>query len=299
MKKLLLLLFISSQLFSQKINFKGRLLDKETKKPVVYANISFLKSNAGISSLEDGTFNLNIDKKLLNKKVHISCLNYKDTIVLAKEIHNKTLYLQPKNFELDEIVISRKADRELVVDKYRRKHIKATFGGIQSNPWIVAKFFKFKKEYGQTPYLKDLSVYFGAMIIRKKSKFRIRLFKIDTLTGKPSEDLVKEPIIAYSRKIDGKVKIDISKYDIEFPAEGFFVGLERVHIPYNFYEYNYTMEGSKKKYRAKAVAPSFGAVYTKDTTYNFSRGSWKKFYSPQSFYEGNQIQPAISLTLSN
>jgi hypothetical protein len=144
-----------------------------------------------------------------------------------------------------------------------------------------------------------LSVYFGAMIVREKSKFRVRLFKLDTITGFPSKDIVHKEIIAYSNLIDGKVKIDISKYDIEFPKEGFFVGLERIHIPYNFYEYKYTMQGSKKKYIAKAVAPSFGAVYTKDTTFNFYSGKWRKLYSPKEYYKGNQIQPAISLTLTN
>ena len=67
MKKIVLILFISFQGFSQTINFKGKLLDFETKNPIIYANISFLKSNIGISSTEKGIFNLEIDKKLLNQ----------------------------------------------------------------------------------------------------------------------------------------------------------------------------------------------------------------------------------------
>jgi hypothetical protein len=163
----------------------------------------------------------------------------------------------------------------------------------------VAKYFPYKEEYKETPYLKTIVVYFGSMIMRKKSKFRIRLFRKDEKTGKPSSDVVQEDIVVFSRKIKGKVKIDISMFDVEFPEEGFFIGLERIHVPYNFYEYEYTMEGSKKKYTQKAVAPSFGAVYTKDTLFHFSKGKWLKFHHPQKFYEGNQIQPAISLTLSN
>ncbi|MDP5105513.1 MAG: carboxypeptidase-like regulatory domain-containing protein [Polaribacter sp.] len=161
MKKLIFFLFISVQVFSQQVIFKGKLVDMETKEPIVYANISFLKTNAGISSLEDGTFNLEIDKKLLQEKVHISCLNYKDTIVLANNLFKKTLFLQPKSFELKEVVISKKVDRELEVDTYKRRDIKATFGGNQSNPWTVAKFFKYRKEYKEKPYIKELSVYVG------------------------------------------------------------------------------------------------------------------------------------------
>ncbi|MDD7913269.1 carboxypeptidase-like regulatory domain-containing protein [Polaribacter ponticola] len=299
MKKLLFFLLISSQLFGQKINFNGTLLDFETKEPVVYANISFLKTSLGISSLENGTFNLEIDEKLLQEKVHVSCLNYKDTIFLAKDIYNKVLYLKPKRFQLDEIVLSRKIDRELIIDKYKRKDIKGTFGGRQSSPWIVTKYFPYKKEYENISYLKEITVYFGSIFAREKSKFRVRLFKINNSTGFPSEDIISQEIIATSKKINGKVIIDVSKFDIEFPKDGFFVGLERIHIPYNFYEYKYTIQGSKKKHIAKAVAPSFGSVYTKDTTFHFSKGKWRKFYFPTKMYKGNQIEPAISLKLTN
>jgi len=299
MKKLLLLLFVSSQSFSQTINFNGKLLDKETNKPVVYANISFLKSNTGISSLEDGIFNLEIERKLLKEKIHISCLNYKDTVVLASNLQNKTLFLQPKSFKLDEVVISRKVDREIVIDKYKRRDIKSSFVSTRGHPWIITKYFPYTKEYKNTPYLKEVWVYFGSLLNRKKSKFRIRFYKKEKETGKPSNDIIREGIIAFSRKIDGKVKVDVSKYDIEFPKEGFFVGLERLNIPYNFYEYSYTKEGSRKKYVSKSLAPSFGATYTKDSIHMYSKGKWRDFYIPQKFYEGYQIQPAISLTLSN
>lgn len=287
------------QISSQNIRFHGKLIDKETKNPVVFANISFINSNKGISSQENGEFELTIEEKLLQAKVHISCLNYQDTILTAIDIQNKTLFLRPKIFYLEEIILSKKVNKELVVDRYSRKNIKGGFSGLQSAPWIISKFFNYKEEYKETPYLKEIWVYFGAMIMRRKSKFRIRLYKKDTKTGLPSEDLLYENVIAFSSKIDGKVKVDISKYNIEFPKEGFFVGLERIHIPYNFHEFEYTNQGSKKKHKAIEVSPSFGAVQTKDTTIVFSQGKWRKFYHPKSFYDGNNIQPAISLTLSN
>lgn len=299
MKKVFLFLFIINQINAQKITLKGKLVNQKTKEPIAYANISFLDENNGISSNDEGYFSFQIEKELLKKKVHISCLNFKDTVVLASTLENNVLHLQPKEYVLEEVSISKKIDKELKVDKYRRKHIKSAFGGRQSIPWIVTKYFRFKEEYNKTPYLKEIVIYFSSMLGRKKSKFRIRLFKIDKISGKPSEDLTDKSIIAFSRKIDGKVKVDISKLDIEFPKEGFFVGLERIHIPFNFYEYTYTMQGSNKKYTAKAIAPSFGAVYTNDTIFTYSQGKWRKFYSPQNFYNGNNLEPAISLTLSN
>lgn len=299
MRVLFFLFFCVSTVQSQKTLLKGSVIDSETKQPVVYANISFLKSNKGTSSNEDGTFSLEINKELLNHKAHISCLNYKDTIVLAKALNNKTVLLKRKDFLLDEVLITAKKNQELVVDKYRRKHIKSSFGANQANPCILTKYFRYEDTYEDTPFLKNVIVYFGSYIGRKKSKFRVRLYAIDPVTKNPSEDIIKDDIVAYSRKVDGKVVVDISKYNIEFPKEGFYVGLERLHIPYNFYEYTYTEEGKRKKHVSKSVAPNFGTVYSKDTIKVFLSGKWRSHYYAQDFYKGNSIQPAISLTLSN
>lgn len=299
MKIYIVFFLFFAQTFGQNVLFHGKLIDKETKEPIVYANISFINSNKGISSKENGEFELTIDEKLLQSKVHVSCLNYQDTILTAIDLQNKTLSLKPKIFYLEEIILTKKVSKELVVDKYSRNDIKGGFSGLQSAPWIITKYFNYKDEYKETPYLKEIWVYFGSMIMRRKSKFRIRLYKKDTKTGLPSDDLINENVIVFSSKIDGKVKVDISKHNIDFPKEGFFIGLERIHIPYNFHEFEYTTEGSKKKHKAIEVSPSFGAVQTKDTTIVFSQGKWRKFYYPKEFNRENQIQPAISLTLSN
>ena len=68
----------------------------------------------GISSTEKGTFELDILQKDLDRKVHVSCLNYQDTIVVAKDLQNKTIFLSPKSYELNEITLSKKLNKELV-----------------------------------------------------------------------------------------------------------------------------------------------------------------------------------------
>ncbi|WGH75826.1 carboxypeptidase-like regulatory domain-containing protein [Tenacibaculum tangerinum] len=299
MRVFLLFCFISTTIFSQTVVLKNTVIDWHTNEPVAYANISFLNENVGVSSDENGVFSLQINKQLLHSKVHISCLNYKDTIVLASTLQSKPLKLQPKLYELEEVVISKKADRELVVDKYKRRDIRSGFSGRKGSPWTVAKYFPYKNEYESVPFLKSITVYFTSLMLRKKARFRIRLFKIDENTGEPSEDMLKEDLIVDVKKTNGKVEVDVSKLDIVFPQEGFFIGLERLHIPYNFHERTYTRNGSREKYKDTIVAPSFGAVFTKDTIFIKNRGKWRKHYFPQEFYKGNALKPAISVTLSN
>ena len=62
-----LLFFVISFSFAQKTEFKGTLLDKITNEPIVYANLSFLDSNLGISTKEDGTFLMYINKKYIKR----------------------------------------------------------------------------------------------------------------------------------------------------------------------------------------------------------------------------------------
>lgn len=289
----------STSLFGQKIVCKGSLLDEDNKQPVVYAAISFMDRKYGTSSLEDGSFSLEISKKDLDKKIHISCLNYKDTVVLARDLMNEVIYLHPKVFALEEIYVSKKMKKEVPVDVYKRKDIKTAFGATKGNPWIITKFFKYQKSYNETPYIKDVTVYLGSWLMRKKGKFRLRFYAVDTLSGAPKHDLIRDNIIVTTKKKNGKIKVDISKYDLEIPEHGIYIGVERLEIPYNFYEYTYTMQGSRKKRKRMAVAPSIGAVYTRDTIYNFTRGKWRKFYAPKLFHKGYNIQPAISVTLTN
>lgn len=262
----------------------------------MYANISFLKANTGISSDENGTFNLSIDKKLLNEKVHISCLNYKDTIVFAKELQKKILFLEPKKIELDEIVISKKVDREIVVSKIKKR--KVNLIGTFKNPWTVARFFDFNREYEETPYLKKIFI-FLSKYDRRKAKIRIRIFSKDSITGLPKDDLVKENLIVDVTKKQRKIDFDMSRYDIEIPKTGFFIALERLHIPYNFYEdiFKYKDKPDEKVTR---VAPDFGGVLVaNEYSYTYIKGKWKSFKHNISSFKGKTLVPAISLTLSN
>ena len=50
---------------------------------------------------------MNLNKSFLKSKLHISCLNYKDTIVNAIDLYQKIVYLEPKIFVLNEVVLKK------------------------------------------------------------------------------------------------------------------------------------------------------------------------------------------------
>ena len=289
MKKLILFLFISFQGFSQTINFKGKLLDKENNKPVVYANISFLKANAGISSQENGTFIIKIDKKLLNKKVHISCLNYKDTIVFAKDIHKKTLFLQPKIFELDEIVISKNKNKKIILDKVKRRVTPFHTNNIR----MIGKYFP--NNLDDIFYVNNVKIYFSKRNSHK-AKFRIRIFSVDEKTGKPKDDIFNKNIPISIEKGEKMVELSLKNYYIDFPKNGLFIAFEKLLIPYNLYNWS-----NKKNKKISYYAPVIGLTKSKEfkninRLYCFINGGWHKIPMPDNDFS---FVPAISLTLSN
>ena len=218
MKKLFFGFFlISSFVVAQKIEFTGKLQDKITKEPVVYANLSFLDSEKGISTTEQGDFLMYIDQKDLNSKIHISCLNYKDTIINASALQKNTLFLQPKTEVLNEIILSRKLEKKIILDPVKKGIISMHSRGLR----MVAKYFPNTKKNKCCSYLTKVTIEFPRRI-NKKSKFRFRIFDVDEKTGKPKADLLLENIPVTIKEDQIQVELDITDHNIKMPAKGFF-----------------------------------------------------------------------------
>lgn len=293
MKKILFFLLITTQLFSQRIDFNGKLVDIETKEPVVYANLSFLKSNKGVSSNEDGTFSMNVSKKYLDYQVHISCLNYKDTIVFAKDIQRKTLQLQPKSFLLDEITLSKKVNQSILLGEVKNRVEGVHTSGMR----MLAKYFPNDKRVDCCSYLETIDIHFAKRSKhRKKSKFRIRIFSKDENTGLPKEDILNVNLPVEIEDGQEVTTIDISNYNIEMPENGLFIAFEKLFIPFNAYGKNESETENEFFY-----APIIGyTVYSKkdrnDHMYLFVKGKWQ--LSPLNKIM-RKYAPAISLKLTN
>jgi hypothetical protein len=296
--KYFIFIFMSLAGSAQTINFSGKLLDAVSNKPIVFANLSFLKTNLGISSLEDGTFNLEIAEKLLKGKVHISSLNYSDTVVFVEKLQQKTLYLKPISFLLDEVVVSRKVSTERTIGEVKKSKVKIVISGTTDAPFTVARYFKFKKEYKNTPYLKNITI-FLSKYDKRKAKFKVRIYSKDSITGFPNEDLIKDNLIVSVGKKEQQIVLETSKYDIEIPKNGIFISLERLNIPYNTYEDVYKYEDSISE-KVTRVAPDFGGFPVfNEKRYSFKKGIWHAAEKGVIYYKGKTIVPAISLTLSN
>ena len=295
MKKLFLLLFIGLQINAQKINFSGKLADKETKEPVVYANISFLENNKGISTSENGTFSMNLLEKYLNTKIHISCLNYKDSIVFAKDLYNKTFFLKPLNIVLDEITLAKSIEKNVVLGE-----VKNTVQGVHTSGMrMLAKYFPNDKRTKCCKFLEKIEIHFSdRKKQRKKAKFRIRLFNKDKKTGLPKDDILNVNLQIEIKEGQKVAFIDISSYNLEMPKTGLFIAFEKLFIPFNEYGKNESDTENEFFYGPIIGYAKYRNRNRDDNIYTFVKGKWR--LTPLSLIKKmRKYAPAISLKLTN
>ncbi|MFK8061452.1 MAG: carboxypeptidase-like regulatory domain-containing protein [Polaribacter sp.] len=329
----LFVVLITNSIFGQTLFFKGEILDKKTKDPIAYASLLFLDSSIGTATNEQGRFNIELREKDLKSKVLISCINYKDTIVLTSQLKNKTFYLRPTVEVLDEVVLRKRKIKEVVLDPVKRK-VKYMLpfnktSGVQMN----AKYFPYTSKNNGVDYIKDITIKYYRRSYKCKGKYRLRIFDRDIKTGKPKKDILKKNIILTMLANDKSIVLDLSKYDIQVPKNGFFVALEFFYIPFNncttasrekssyktyLKNFNKNLDSLKKinpyttsnvpldyftyiierAYYGPMIGVTKSKFYKKNIcrSYYLKNGKWEKY---KCNVNDNQIVLPISVTLTN
>lgn len=116
----LVLLLASFSVLSQ--NITGKLLDKNTKKPIPFATIK-TGEYSGVISNEEGYFTINTEDNN-SKTVTISCLGYQNKILSIQEIKNLNflIALEEAVNQLNEVFISnKKPNADSIIAKVKLK----------------------------------------------------------------------------------------------------------------------------------------------------------------------------------
>ncbi len=100
-----LFLFGSIKLFGQV--YTGTVLDQETKHPVPSAQIYFVDLKTGTTTDEKGIFTINyVGQKNIHVQITKTGYQVIDEIIHLDKVKEKTFYLKPGHFDLDEVVVS-------------------------------------------------------------------------------------------------------------------------------------------------------------------------------------------------
>ena len=206
------LLLLCQSSYSQ---IRGTVINSVTGKPVPYAVLLVENTHYGIASNLDATFYL-AKRDLGNKVLIATGVGYKKTEVL---INNGSLLIElvPERENLPEVQITHAITERKRISDPDLAGYSATF------PWILARFFPYLEEYGKTPFIKSImySTYCGL----RSGKYRIRFFGVDG-QGQPAHDLLFDQLIFESKPYQNEITVDLRKYKIRIPADGFFIGFE-------------------------------------------------------------------------
>jgi len=294
MKTLIYIVFLlySNTIFTQ---IQGKLLDSITKKPVKYVNIWVENKDIGTSSDENGNFQFTkIDS---TETLIFSSIGYKTFKTNVKNI-NSVILLQPKSVNLSEILIKKKGNTEIVIEKYKKGKINY-YLSCSNKPRIIGRFFIHNDYYKKTPFIKSIKILTKSNI--NKAKFNIRLYTINK-EGEPENYLNHKLITGIAKKGKNNTIIDISELKIEYPENGIFIAIEWLIIENNKYNFSYTM--NKKKHKSITYEPSIGTipVNSNKNSWIYQKGVWKKIWKTKSSlkkYNKKYNLIAMELTLSN
>lgn len=214
-------------------------MDSTSKYPVSYATISFGNGN-GIFADDEGMFLFNRTLYPDIDSLFISALGFKP-LKLASDNLNKTLLLQPKIDELNEVVIE-VVSKKIKDKPYKTERLKPYLDDNYYHCWLptieseIAVFFPNEDDRIK----KVVSVKFPIALEsrdwnkrkrsnRDKKRFST-LFKVKFYAnndGKPGKVLTYKTIVFRATEKDGDFhELDVSSYNLLVPQNGIFVSLQ-------------------------------------------------------------------------
>ena len=286
MKAILFFILFSISLSAQIT--KGVVKDSLTGQPIPYANIWVENENMATTSEEDGTFSIAVNK---DKNLIFSALGYETRTLKATQVTQ--VFLNPKAFDLDEVVISNSIGTKQNVIGLTENTVAQAF---DNGPRIDVKFFPYSSEYKKTPYLKRVTVYTDSRI--EDATVKLHFYKVDT-NGYPGDELLQKELIVKVKNGTKINKIDMSDFGLVMPKNGLFVGFEKLMIEKNKKEKTVINPVTKEAQIQKTYYPLMLYNYVeRDFLFTFSGGKWSK----QTDVDSGKVkvyEPAIHLTLTN
>ncbi|MFY7957668.1 MAG: hypothetical protein ACOVNT_06095 [Flavobacterium macrobrachii] len=264
----LFFIFYNNICISQKI----LILDINSKTPISFANFSLYQDDVFVKgSYCSDNGELFIPDGLLFNRINISCIGYENLNIYKKNILNDTLLLTPVVYPLKEVVVNFNKKNEFINLGYIKSKRKSFLGASKGRK--ICTFI-------DNPFGKIKLVHSFLFKIRNHNKntkvgFKLHLFEKDTLTNTPGKELLQQDIIIILEDNDKKIKEqDVSNYNIEFPANGAFVGIEWLGI---LNEYDSSFKG---------IDTQNGSIELNDDSKEFSTFERDRF----SFYPWENLE---------
>jgi len=166
-------------------SFSGRVLDKSTMKPLVFANIQLKESNVGVVTNADGDFIIKVPSNMLNQKLSINHLGYKNAVVDLSQLNKSMniIYLEAVIFPIEEVKVRKNDPEDLLRAAIKNKSV-----NYSNDPVMLTSFYRetIKQNKNYVAVAEAVIDIYKAPYFKTSEGDRSRIFK-----GRKSQDVKK------------------------------------------------------------------------------------------------------------
>jgi hypothetical protein len=279
---------------AQEMKYSGIVRDSETGIGIPFASVVSYIGNwvNGVYCDSLGYFSITINNQ--PDSICISSIGYQTCQVKVHEISDKlhSIKLKPKIYSLATVII--KPRREKIVGlihsiRPEKNHgapgtIRASYinNNVYKNAYIKEIIYNVNRDKGYSENCMEM--------------VRVHLYQFNTRDSMPGKELLPENVIVYiNSKTPLPLKVDVSKYNIDFPDEGIIVG----------YEYLGAFDRNKKSVSFKTCQDLTLTTFNsrnplrKSFTYNLINGKrdWTIYYTDRGLFNYFPFGLTIKYTL--
>jgi hypothetical protein len=231
LKIFLFLSFLQLSLFAQKNTIIITVRDDLTKKNIEWASLSINKKYF-LSANEEGKISLDINQAIETDSITISALGYRSKTYIFKQLKEETtiVYLLPDLQILNEVVVNPnkvKPKKVVLGNVYKFFSLVTILTNLNNN---YAQYIPNKD--GLNCQIKELEFVLGDNQKGIDQPFRVNIYTRNKKTKLPLEELIKDDLIVRNYNKSRKFTVDVSKYNITTPQDGFFIVAETLNKEY-------------------------------------------------------------------
>jgi hypothetical protein len=123
------------------ITIKGKVIDAETRNPLIFATVAVMETNVAIVTNIDGEFTLKIGETITSKNLEVSYLGYKNKIIPISDLKDNgaknVIEMESAPIPIKEIVVRPLDPTEIV-----RKSIQSISKNYETVPNLMTAFYR-------------------------------------------------------------------------------------------------------------------------------------------------------------
>jgi hypothetical protein len=262
----LILIFLTSFIYSQKTTLKGYILNKNQSDSLPYVSLKIINKGIGTVSMDNGFFNLNLSNVSRNDTIKFSSLGFKSLFYCVKDLEKRlstslNLFMEENSLELNEIVLmtKKKWKQKRFGSKFESKKIGLGFPAKLGSE--LGRIIRVRsKEYNELLEFRA-NISFNTY---KEIKFRLNFYTLNN--NMPGKKINTKNIYLNFKEKNGPLIVDLRDYDL-IVSDDFFVSLEFID--------DYSDKGTFRI----AARPGLSNIRRRD---NLPPFDWEKFPIPIS-----------------